>query len=769
MHQHQRPTRIRLATAAILWSAVVAATPSVNAQSLLDEDPYDLVTVTDANGPTTLKVLPLTQFKDRRVPATLREPLKVRRLEDPDQEFEVAPSAVKKVELYEQRVLTQALSFTRQKDFDKAFEYLSFLRTRYPKTPGLDEAMQQMLTAEATALYSKREYERAWFLLNEIYSLNPSRPGLDKALTAVLDRMFAKRISDRDFVDARRIHGVAKDRYQRLLQPLLRKWETQLGRYAEQAKTRAEQKLAAKEYADAYRAGQLMMEIWPETNGARQLFAQLATAYPIVTVAVTQPYSPAADKTNCRSTERCQRLLHRSLFEMTDVGSEGGDYICPMGSHRISANGRSIDLDLSSLANAKGNLSGLTVARQLRAMALPQTDKFSTQWRSVFEKANASDLFNVAVSLQRPHLRFEAIVSDSLAGLDSIASAVAPYAPIANDSSDDAGRSELRFRKNPDYLYSVPNQPAEIAEELYTSSESALSALRRGEVDVIARLLPADAIQALRDNTISARPYRVPSMHMLIPNYDDEFVSQRAYRLALLYAIDRETILQRELLGGGELAGCQIVSGPFPYGLSNDDPISYGYNRQIRPRGYDPRLAKVRLQLAKMQADAAAVKAGEESAPTLTKLVLAHPDDEIAKIACQHIANNWRILGFEVETLVLSPGQGKPESGDWHFLYADLHISEPLTDATNLLASSGFVRCGSPYLNLALRQLNAADNWNLAGTRLQAIHQICFDDVSVIPLWQLSDYFAHGPKIDGIGTQPVTLYQNVENWRVIPQ
>ena len=66
-------------------------------------------------------------------------------------------------------------------------------------------------------------------------------------------------------------------------------------------------------------------------------------------------------------------------------------------------------------------------------------------------------------------------------------------------------------------------------------------------------------------------------------------------------------------------------------------------------------------------------------------------------------------------------------------------------------------------------QLHQADNWNTAGRRLKAIHQACFDDVSVIPLWQLSDYFAHGPNVEGVGTQPVSLYQNVEEWRVVPQ
>ena len=770
MVQANHPTRSKRRVITTLLCAILATCctlKSATAQDLLGEDPHDLITVADASGNTTLKVLPLP-FPNRRIPNTRRGSIRVRLLNQSDEEFDVQWSAIKKIELYEQRIIGLAGVATKKKEYDDAFKYLSHLRTKYPKTPGLDDAMQRMLTAEATDLFRQGEHERAWFLLNEIYSLNPKRPGLDRALTAVLDRLFAKRIAKRDFVDARRIYGVTEDRYGRSVRPLLQKWRTQLERYALKAKERSEKSLTAGKYADAYRTGQMMMEIWPDTTGGRELFAKLAEAYPIVRVAVTQPFAEATDPMNARSARRCERLLHRSLFEMIDVGSEGGEYICPLGTHRISPDGVSIDLSLSTLAKSQSSLSGLTIARQLRAMALPVSKQFSTEWWAVFDGANAKSLFDVSVQLTRPHLRFESVVDDALSDLESVLASVSPYEVVIAEPSKDATRPETRFRENAGYLLKDDKQPSEIEERFFTSSESSLSALRRGEVDVIARLLPADAVQALRDKSIETRPYRVPSTHMLIPNFEDEFVGQRAYRFALLYAIDRETILSRELLGGGKLNGCEVVSGPFPKGLRNDDPLSYGYNRQITPRGYDPRLAKVRMQLAHMQASNAAQKAGDESAPTLSKIILAHPDDEVARLACQHIANNWRIIGLEVELVVIPPGKSVPDT-DWHFTYADLRIAEPLTDASRLLSSSGFAKCSSPYLNLALRQLRAADNWNDAGTRLRAVHQICYDDVSILPLWQLADYYAHGPTVDGIGTQPVSLYQNVEQWRVIPQ
>ena len=39
---------------------------------------------------------------------------------------------------------------------------------------------------------------------------------------------------------------------------------------------------------------------------------------------------------------------------------------------------------------------------------------------------------------------------------------------------------------------------------------------------------------------------------------------------------------------------------------------------------------------------------------------------------------------------------------------------------------------------------------------------------SIIPLWQMTDHFAHTDRLEGIGPSPVTLYQDIENWQIRP-
>ncbi|MEA3342076.1 MAG: hypothetical protein U9R15_19090 [Chloroflexota bacterium] len=70
-------------------------------------------------------------------------------------------------------------------------------------------------------------------------------------------------------------------------------------------------------------------------------------------------------------------------------------------------------------------------------------------------------------------------------------------------------------------------------------------------------------------------------------------------------------------------------------------------------------------------------------------------------------------------------------------------------------------------MDLALRQLDWATDWPQVSAKLREIHRIAHNDVAVIPLWQLTDHFAHSRSLQGIGERPVMLYQNVEQWRIV--
>ena len=69
---------------------------------------------------------------------------------------------------------------------------------------------------------------------------------------------------------------------------------------------------------------------------------------------------------------------------------------------------------------------------------------------------------------------------------------------------------------------------------------------------------------------------------------------------------------------------------------------------------------------------------------------------------------------------------------------------------------------------MALDDLDDAGDWKDARDRLLDIHQLVADEVTIIPLLQLTETFAYRRGITGIGDRPATLYQNIEKWQSTP-
>ena len=98
-------------------------------------------------------------------------------------------------------------------------------------------------------------------------------------------------------------------------------------------------------------------------------------------------------------------------------------------------------------------------------------------------------------------------------------------------------------------------------------------------------------------------------------------------------------------------------------------------------------------------------------------------------------------------------------------VYAELTVCEPAIDARRILGEDGLAGGCSPYVTLALRELGLASDWNQARARLREIHRLVHDEAGVIPLWQLSEHFAHHESVQGATGPAAYLYENVHQWQ----
>ncbi len=330
-------------------------------------------------------------------------------------------------------------------------------------------------------------------------------------------------------------------------------------------------------------------------------------------------------------------------------------------------------------------------------------------------------------------------------------------------------------------------------EQYFDDPSAAADALLRGEIDVLDRVYPADLRRLSENPEIRIVPYRIPTIHFLVFNGRQQLLRRATFRRGLLYAINRDGFVRDELLAGDARLTAQMLTGPLPRGISDDDSLGYAYDRQIQPREFDPSLGFVLLRLAQAQLQQqmqnstdedslAERKPGAETVDLLETatrveaeretpfppLVLAFPDSPIAKAASSAIASDLRRVGFEVTLRALESGFNRPPDGAWDLLYIEATLEEPFIDIPDLIVGENLLGDQGSVLWQAVRVLQEADNWDHVRDQFALVHKLVYDDTPLIPLWQIVEHLAYRDQLDGLGSRPASLYQNVDRWRLNP-
>jgi ABC-type transport system substrate-binding protein len=242
-------------------------------------------------------------------------------------------------------------------------------------------------------------------------------------------------------------------------------------------------------------------------------------------------------------------------------------------------------------------------------------------------------------------------------------------------------------------------------------------------------------------------------------------LANRDFRRAVLLAIDRTSILQQELMGGREFPGFQVISGPFPASSGDNDPLGYAYDESVRPVPFNPFLARILTISTVKSIREQATKLGDP-VPNLSKFVIGYPSHEIARVACEAIATQLKVIGLETELREFPPGESMDSRQECDLVYKEIALWEPVTDARRILGPDGAAPTSSPYVQQSLRELDRAENWSEARNSLIDIHRAVDNDVAILPLWQTVDFFAYRTALKNVGASPVWLYQNVDQWRL---
>jgi len=786
----------------LLAVAAGAAEPSpattLPEEPLYEQMPFDRVTLDQANDYRVFEVDRL-DLPGRVVPDPLprRGKLVIRPRNEGGTSYEVQWYSVAKIELFEGLIVQEAEQFVRAGKLEKAYDYFVYLERKYPKAPGLGRAMEDFLIAEFRAAVIRKQYDRALAMMRELYERNPKRAQLDVALGNATKRLVDDYRAAKNYRATRILLSNLAAMFP--AHPIVAEHRAELTQEAAALLVKAQADARTGNYAEAAENCRHAARIWPALPGGRELALSLHAKHPRVTVGVAQLKSTTTSGRMVDwATRRSGRLLWRTLTEFAGAGPDGGAYVCPVGELSTQELGKKLVFQITPgvrWSSNDGVITGYDVAHRLLAMAEPGNPAYRGGWAELIRTTKVRDVFRVEVQLHRSHVLPAALLQAPLVPLSGPASlaaggtaslAAGGTASLAAGGTASADRpaqgngpyvlragsdTQAVYLANTRYFAAGVRQPKEIVERRYARGTDAIAALKNNEIDVIDRVNPWDLKRLTDETGLTVTPYGAPLLHCLIPNMQRTIPARRTFRRALAYGIDRQAILD-QLTGGAPPPGCLLASGPFLPGATPDDPFGYASDSSITARDYEPRLA---LALAEVSLQEAAVirKKQGKTGEVASRLVLAHPATEMARLACTSIQKHLKLIGVPVVLRELAAAPDRvPDDVD--LLYAELAIWEPVVDARTLLGDDGMARGCSSHLALALRQLEQARDWSTVHECLHRIHRIAHDDVAVIPLWQLVDRFAYRKGLAGIGTAspaagntaPLSLYQNVEQWQV---
>ncbi len=732
------------------------------AGSILDEAPFDIITLKKEEQGRSVKVNPI-DFPNRRLPQSPKETDRFRVVFPlfPDRIYEIQWKEIDKVILYEELILQRGTALLEQKKFSEAFEHLDFLLKNYPQTPGLSRLRRDFLYRSATEMVGQRQLPHALGVLEEFQRMFPDDRDKDKirnAISNVSSQLIENYFAANDLATARAMILRLEKDYLKFPLPVVAKWRGKFLELANGFRDIAIRERDAGDYSKARQSAMRMLAIEPDIEGGKQLLNDLIMAYPMIRVAVFQTSGkPDAGALADWAASRYGHLVSNPLFEFRSTGPEGGQYRFLYGSFQHSDDRTEFDLMIQN-PGKDGVPDSLVMSQAFLDRATVGHAMYVPSWASIMDRVSVFGPERLKLKLRRPHVLPQAFLQWELNEKSSSQASKPLYRLKSNESG--IRRFEWAGTSPP-----ADFQPREIQEILYSDPQKAIADLRKGEIEMIDRLFPADAFQLRSVTSVVTDQYALPMVHMLIPQTTNAYMDSSEFRRTLLYAINREGILNGEILGKSNSDSSRVISGPFPFGATDADPIAYAYNKNVDNFPYDPKLAKVLLMLTRTKLTNQAEKR-REKLPPMPTIRLGVPDNESAKVAGEAIVQAWKLVEIPAELVVIKSDTEREEKADVDFLYVSAAIWEPATDAERLLGVGGAAQSSNQFVVQALGKLSVARNWREVRDECHNLHMVVAAHLPIIPLWQVSETFAYRREALGIAKRPISLYQDVQKWRL---
>jgi len=681
-----------------------------------------------------------------------------------DPEYQLDMKYVDRIIYHEDLMIQRTNKLMDQGKLASAYEMLFSLTRRQPKWPGLKGAGQKILFLEGQARIQAHRPAAALVFLEELHRLRPGYSGLKPALDSATDALVAQAVKAADYRQARyyltRLRKIEPSR------PVLAKWRNDLGKRAaswiEKARTAAKQgrpDLAAATIEQA-------ADIWPTTSGLKNLHRLYTNRFQTLRVGVPRlAGDPATTFLPTRADRRQRQLIGSPLFRVF-ASDETSQYRSTYLEQWVPTDlGRRAVFKLRpnrSYWESRPILTAGQIVSALSARIDSNNPQYDERLESYVRSISIQSPFQFQVIFSRVPLRTEALFLFPISpGQRAVGTAPAGRSTdVSGTAGADRFRIESRTNDSITYRRVVPEPRgapryhiAQIVEQRFRSPDRAIQSLLRDEISMLPHLNLQTVVKLREDGRFFVRKYVLPVTHVLQFNPRSKPLRNAELRRALAYAVDRRKVLTDVILQDAASADGRIVTGPFPSG-------SYAHNTLIAPRPYDLTLAFSLTMAAKKTLKG-----------KMTKLRMLVPPDPVAERAAEALVKTWARIGIRVTILPSTAAKLSRNSTGWDILYRTTQMTEPVVDLWPFLTFDNRARVSSltylpDWLRQELIELDNMTNWNVAVEKLHTIHLHLWEQVQLIPLWEVDDFVIIRKNVRGLALSPMFTYHNIEQTEI---
>ena len=696
-------------------------------------------------------------------------------------DYKVKRSNIKKIEYFEDLLLNECDRLVMAHDYARAFECCLRVQVRNAGWPGLDDHVNRVLFAEGGRALIDGDGERGLRLLGELLGRKRDYPGLLDQIGGAYTKRIERALKLGLYARGRRVlHEFMELAPEHVMVKAMR--ALYVNRASQIVKDTADLNLP--ERLDGLT---LALRIWPDQDDVRALYTKAFAAEPTLDVAVTDVAAPLGPWVRSPADARLTRLLYRPILAGTDdearKGNKPGQLALSLESSDL---GRRLLLKIRPgifWSDGSRPASAIDVARDLVDRTDPHSPRYEARWAELLDRVEAADPTRIEVRFNRAPLRpalwLLGPVGPAHASIDGRVATTGQDRPLVTDGAYQcfkANGEQVELRLRDDREISADGEAVtpgglapvltprikRIREVRLAAGQSAVGALRRGEVSLIDHVPPEQVAGLAASGDIKVGSYAHPEVHVIALDGRNLALRSRSLRRALSYAVDRKGLLEDHLLKHPATDRDTVADGAFPKGSCADAPA-------VKPLESHPWLAKMLVAAARKELGGQPIR-----------LNLEYPAIPEVKVMAQKLADSFRFAGIEIETAEVLPSRLEAElraGRRFDLAYRVLRCDEPVFDAGMLLCPGGtkhppeanaLASTASPRTLQLLLQLERASEWPTARGLVLQIDRESRDELPVIPLWQLVDHYAWRDRLKGPTDSADDLYHGIETWEIAP-